>query len=66
MSDCTRWSFQRKIDWFRCQFAQHASLPFSEVLPAQVIVIGHDDVVLALLRVDCTIRSRCCGCFSAR
>lgn len=38
MSDCTRWSFQRKIDWFRRQFAQHASLPFSEVLPAQVVV----------------------------
>ena len=37
MSDCTRWSFRRKIDWFRCQFAQHASLPFSEVLPAQVV-----------------------------
>jgi len=37
MSDCNRWSFQRKIDWFRRQFAQHASLPFSEVLPAQVI-----------------------------
>ncbi len=37
MSDCTRWSFQRKIDWFRCQFAQHASLPFSEVLPAQMV-----------------------------
>ncbi len=37
MSDCTRWSFQRKIDWFRCQFAQHGSLPFSEVLPAQVV-----------------------------
>ena len=37
MSDCSRWSFQRKIDWFRCQFAQHASLPFSEVLPAQVV-----------------------------
>lgn len=38
MSDCIRWSFQRKIDWFRRQFAQHASLPFSEVLPAQVVV----------------------------
>lgn len=38
MSDCTRWSFQRKIDWFRCQFAQHASLPFSDVLPAQMIM----------------------------
>ena len=37
MSDCTRWSFRRKIEWFRCQFAQHASLPFSEVLPAQVV-----------------------------
>lgn len=37
MSDCTRWSFQRKIDWFRCQFAQHAGLPFSEVLPASVV-----------------------------
>lgn len=38
MSDCSRWAFQRKIDWFRRQFAQHASLPFSDVLPAQVIV----------------------------
>jgi hypothetical protein len=37
MSDCTRWSFQRKIDWFRRQFAQHASLPFSEVLPVQAV-----------------------------
>jgi hypothetical protein len=37
MSDCSRWSFQRKIDWFRCQFAQHASLPFAEVLPARVV-----------------------------
>ena len=37
MCDYSRWSFQRKIDWFRCQFAQHASLPFSEVLPAQVV-----------------------------
>ena len=37
MSDCTRWSFQRKIDWFRSQFAQHASLPFSDVLPAQAV-----------------------------
>ena len=37
MSDCTRWSFQRKIDWFRRQFGQHAGLPFSEVLPAQVV-----------------------------
>jgi hypothetical protein len=37
MCDCTRWSFQRKVDWFRCQFAQHASLPFSEVLPVQTV-----------------------------
>jgi len=37
MRDCTRLSFQRKIDWLRCQFAQHASLPFSEVLPTQVV-----------------------------
>lgn len=37
MSDCTRWSFRRKIDWFRRQFAQHSGLPFSEVLPAQVV-----------------------------
>jgi hypothetical protein len=37
MSDCTRWSFREQIDWFRCQFAQHASMPFSEVLPAAVV-----------------------------
>ena len=38
MSDCTRWAFQQQIDWFRRQFAQHAQLPFSNVLPAQVVV----------------------------
>lgn len=38
MSDYSRWSFQRKIDWFRRQFVQHAGLPFSDVLPALVIV----------------------------
>ena len=38
MSDCTRWSFQQQIDWFRRQFAQHAGLPFSEVLPASVVI----------------------------
>lgn len=38
MSDCTRWSFRQQIDWFRRQFGQHAGLPFSEVLPAQVVV----------------------------
>jgi Transposase DDE domain len=37
MSDCTRWTLKQQIDWFRLQFAQHASLPFSEVLPASVI-----------------------------
>ena len=46
MSDCTRWSFQQKIDWFRCQFAQHASLPFSEVLPAQTIVLAVTELCL--------------------
>jgi hypothetical protein len=38
VSDCTRWSFRQQIDWFRRQFAQHAQLPFSNVLPAQVVV----------------------------
>jgi Transposase DDE domain len=40
VSDCTRWSFRQQIDWFRCQFAQHASLPFSEVLAAQTVIDG--------------------------
>jgi Transposase DDE domain len=40
MSDCTRWSLAQQIDWFRRQFAQHARLPFSEVLPAQVVIDG--------------------------
>lgn len=38
MSHCIRWSFRQQIDWFRRQFAQHAGLPFSEVLPAAVVV----------------------------
>jgi hypothetical protein len=46
MCDCTRWSFQRKIDWFRCQFAQHASLPFSEVLPVQVVTAALNTLCL--------------------
>ncbi len=46
MSDCTRWSFQRKVDWFRCQFAQHVGLPFSEVLPAQVIASAMEAMCL--------------------
>ena len=37
MSDCTRWSFRQQIDWFRRQFAQHAGLPYCEVLPAAVV-----------------------------
>jgi hypothetical protein len=35
---CIRWSFRQQIDWFRRQFAQHGGLPFSEVLPAGVVV----------------------------
>lgn len=38
MSDYTRWSFRQQIDWFRRQFAQHTGLPFSQVLPAQLVV----------------------------
>jgi hypothetical protein len=38
VSDCSRWSFQRNINWFRRQFAQHASLPFASVLPARVVI----------------------------
>lgn len=37
MGHCNRWSFQQQIDWFRRQFAQHAQLPFSAVLPAAVV-----------------------------
>lgn len=40
MSDCIRWSCQQQINWFRRQFAQHAGLPFSEVLPAETILDG--------------------------
>lgn len=40
MRDCTRWALQRQIEWFRTQFAQHASLAFSEVLPAQAVIDG--------------------------
>lgn len=38
MSDCTQWSISQQVDWFRRQFAQHASLPFSGVLRAQVVI----------------------------
>lgn len=37
MRDCTRWSLKQQIDWFRLQFAQHASLPFADVLPAGAV-----------------------------
>lgn len=37
MSDCTRWSFKQQIDWFRRQFAQHDSLPLSDVLSASTV-----------------------------
>ena len=46
MSDCSRWTFQRKIDWFRRQFAQHTSLPFSDVLPAKMIVSAMETLCL--------------------
>jgi hypothetical protein len=38
VSHCIRWSFRQQIDWFRRQFVQHAGLPFSDVLPAQVVM----------------------------
>ena len=37
MSDCTRWSLKKQIDWFRCQFAQHDGLPFASVLPGEAV-----------------------------
>ena len=40
MGNSTRWSWKQQVDWFRTQFAQHASLPFSEVLPAKVVGDG--------------------------
>lgn len=46
MSDCTRWAFSQKIDWLRRQFSQHGSLPFSEVLPAQVVKDGLESLCL--------------------
>jgi len=46
MSDCSRWTFQRKIDWFRRQFAQHASLPFSDVLPARLVLSAMETLCL--------------------
>lgn len=38
MSDCSRWTFSRQLDWFRRQFAQGGGLPFAQVLPARVVV----------------------------
>ncbi len=40
MAHYIRWSFRQQIDWFRRQFAQHGGLPFSEVLPAAVVMTG--------------------------
>lgn len=40
MNDSTRWSCKQQISWFRKQFAQHASLPFADVLPARVVMDG--------------------------
>ena len=40
MSDCTRWTIKQQIDWFRSQFAQHDSLPFSKVLPESTVIDG--------------------------
>ena len=37
MSHCIRWSFRQQIDWLRRQFAQHAGLPFADILPAAVV-----------------------------
>ena len=32
MSDCTRWSLKKQIDWFRQQFAQDGGMAFSRIL----------------------------------
>ena len=40
MSDCSRWSLRYQTAWFRDQFAEHACLPFADVLPAQVVLDG--------------------------
>jgi hypothetical protein len=37
MSNCIQWSFKQQINCFRRQFAQHGSLPFSEVLSAEMV-----------------------------
>lgn len=46
MSDSTRWSCKQQINWFRQQFAQHASLPFADVLPARVVIEGLESLGL--------------------
>ena len=39
MSDSTKWSLNQHVEWFRCQFSQTGGgLPFSNVLPAQVVI----------------------------
>lgn len=37
MSNCIQWSFKQQVNSFRRQFAQHGSLPFSDVLPAEAV-----------------------------
>ena len=37
MSNYIRWSFKQQINCFCRQFAQHGSLPFSKVLPAEAV-----------------------------
>lgn len=46
MNDSTRWSCKQQINWFRQQFAQHASLPFAEVLPARMVIDGLESLGL--------------------
>ncbi len=40
MSHSTRWTVRQHLAWFRRQFAQHAGLPFADVLPASMIGEG--------------------------
>lgn len=38
MGNYSQWSIQRQVNFFRKQFLQHDSLPFSEVLPADAVI----------------------------
>jgi len=67
VSDCTRWSFQQQIDWFRRQFAQHnQSAVFSQVLPASLVIVFLQSLDTSVLQLAFTARSRSCGCFSSQ